>query len=290
MTLEQLYTAIPADHSIKKSDTALHLKTARNEDRGAGDADRPPQGSNHKKPKLPEFDGKTSSWLWWKTIFEREVKLSANIPDEHKFSYLLSSLKRNTFASKIVLNYVGVGGAFSLAWKDLSDHFASTCDIKTSHLQASRDLSKNHQVLKVENFRRLEDLHQAAWGRVNALKALEADPALYKPLAVMGLAEALPDVLRVKFLLDNKVKDLDESHFDALFDFLRGEIDARRRSWSMSPGKYKTQTREKEKLESRKPETKDRFQHKNKYQKGKSPKESSMLQVSPQEDPSDDLN
>lgn len=289
--LEKLYNAIPADHSLKKRDIPPHLQPTTPDERGAGDGAQTPRNNNGKKPNLQEFDGKSSSWLCWKVVFEREMEVNGELSLEHKFSYLIGSIKKNTFASKIVSNYVGVEGAYDLAWKDLTNHYLSTSDVKRTHLQALRDLPKRHKVIRCEDVRRLEDLYQTAWGRVNALKALKADTALYRPLAVMGLSEALPDTLRVKFLLDHDAEDLDESHFDNLFQFLKKEVDARRRSWQMTQEKSKPriQMEEKKKPGFEKPETKGRFQGKNKYQKDKS-KQSSMLLESQEEETSKDLN
>ena len=85
-----------------------------------------------------------------------------------------------------MLNYAGVSDAFELSWKDLNDQFNVASDLKSSHLQGLRDLSRKHSVTRSDDVRRLEDLYHAAWGHVNALKALSAEKTVYQPLTIMS--------------------------------------------------------------------------------------------------------
>ena len=48
------------------------------QERGGGDdGDTRSEASSEykktKRPELPEFDGRNSSWIWWKLLFEEEV-------------------------------------------------------------------------------------------------------------------------------------------------------------------------------------------------------------------------
>ena len=106
-TLEKLYQIIPQDHYLKTATVPLHRQRSGisliNES-----GDNAPQVSHPRKPETQEFDGKRSSWLWWKILFEKEVTSNANLDQERKFSYLLTAVKKKTVAHKIILNCAGV--------------------------------------------------------------------------------------------------------------------------------------------------------------------------------------
>ena len=225
-TLEELQQGLPADHSLRR--TTIHLQ-----DPASGDSLPERSGQRPKKPSLPEFDGKNASWLWWKLIFEREVISNADLSPEHRYSYLISSIKKKTIASRMVLNYAGVTNAFELSWRDLKDQFDSAADLKSSHLQGLRDLNKKFNVSKADDVRRLEDLYHAAWGHVNALQALGVEGAVYQPLTIISVRECLPSLLREEYLRKHDAADLEQTAFDNLFIFLKEEIRVRRRSWQI---------------------------------------------------------
>ena len=292
-TLEELLQSLPPDHTLRK--TSSHLRDA-----GAGDATSAQSGNRSKKPLLPDFDGKNSSWIWWKIIFEREVLFNTDLSSEHKYSYLISSIKRKTVASKIVLNYAGVSDAFELSWRDLKDQFSSASDLKSSHLQGLRDLNQKYSVTRSDDVRRLEDLYHAAWGHVNALKALCAEKAIYQPLTIISLRESLPSILREDFLRKHDADDLGETAFDDLFVFLKEEIRVRRGSWQLGRHRNERSVPVAKPRESEKSfhpsRTEERPKDRKKYRTGNresgkgSSKHSSMLQDAQLVEDSEDLN
>lgn len=122
---------------------------------------------------------------------------------------------------------------FDLSWNDPNEQFSTVSDLKSSHLQGLCDLNQKYNVTKPEDVRRLEDLYHAAWGHVNALKALGAERATYQPLAIISMREALPSLLREDVLRKHDADDLEEAAFDDLFLFLKEGIRVRRKSWQM---------------------------------------------------------
>lgn len=269
---ERLYDVIPSSHALKKRSEPLHLGLS---EVGAGDGNR--ASSRSKKPKVPEFDGKNSAWVWWKIVFENEVNQNSELSSDQKFCHLLKSIKSSTFAHKIVVNYAGVKDAYKRAWEDLVAHYKSTSDVKSSHLQGLRDLSSKLRVTSDDDIRRLENLYQTAWGHVNALESLGTDVATYQPLAIMGVREALPSSLRVKFLLEHTADDFSETCFKELFQFLKDELQARRRARRMVQEQPAAQRKEKErKFVKREP--KDRPRQEERSTSHKTKKQSSMLQ------------
>lgn len=283
--LEELQRSLPADHALRK--TTTHLR-----DLGSGDGIPERSGNRLKKPSLPEFDGKNASWLWWKIIFEREVISNAELSPEHRYSHLISSIKKKTVASRIVLNYAGVANAFDLSWKDLNDQFNSAADLKSSHLQALRDLNKKNNVAKADDVRRLEDLYHAAWGHVNALKALGVEATVYQPLTIISVRECLPSLLREDYLRKHDAGDLEQTAFEDLFVFLKEEIRVRRRSWQIGPrGKEKNATTPEHRGSGKEGhKEKKKFHPREKGGEKRSSKHTSMLQDDQTAESVDDLN
>jgi hypothetical protein len=293
---EKLYQAIPADHTLKKRPEPLHLESLKVTEIGAGDTKRFSATEKAKKPKLHEFDGRNSSWIWWKTMFDSEMQLNPNLTPNQKFVYLLTAMKKNSFAHRIVLNYAGVDGAFNLAWKNLSDHYLAVGDLKSTHLRALRDLSKKCKVASPDNLRRLESLYQTAWGHVNALEALGVDPVSYESLTIIGLSESLPPPLRVKFYREHDASVPDHLVFGELFQYLKDEINAQRQSKQMEERFDSSRS----KWNEDRPNTRERFPSKNRNthqsqrtdssssKKVNYKKQSSMLQED--EDSDDNLN
>ena len=78
-TCEILYEAIPLDHALKTGPTPLHIEQPIGREVGAGDGAQGSHNSQNKKPNVPDFDGRNSSWVWWKVIVEREVESSTDL-------------------------------------------------------------------------------------------------------------------------------------------------------------------------------------------------------------------
>lgn len=209
------------------------LDTAKITQIGAGDATRSPSPEKAKKPNIHEFDGKNSSWIWWKTRLETEMQVDASFSTDQKFVYLLTAMKKKSFAHKIILNCARVEGAFNLAWRNRSDRYLAVGNLKGSHLRALRDLNRKCTVGTPDNFRRLENSYQTARGHVSALKALGAEPSSYESLTIVRLSEFLPYPLRVKFYREHDTKTSEHLVFDELFEFLKDEINAQRQSSQM---------------------------------------------------------
>jgi hypothetical protein len=298
---EKLYQAIPADHALKKRTVPLHLEVDNMAEMGAGDSTRSSPPERAKKPNVHEFDGRNSSWVWWKKMFETEMQTNPSLTLDQKFVHLLTAMKKNSFARKIVLNYAGVDEAFNLAWKNLCDHYLAENDLKCSHLRDLRDLKKKCKVGSPDKFRRLENLYQTAWGHVSALKALGAEPASYESLTIVGLSESLPYPLRVKFYREHDTNTSEHLVFEELLNFLKDEINAQRQASSMEERLERFDASTLKRNEDR-PKPSERFHRNNRNsyrsrtiepssgKKGnhKLPKQSSMLQEN--EDSDDGLN
>jgi hypothetical protein len=293
LTCEKLYEALPTEHALKKRTSPIHLGRTHvlESEAGAGDSikSNPSHKDSRKKPNLPEFDGKNTSWVWWKMIFEKEVNSNTNYENELKFCHLLTAMKRTTMAHRIVRNYAGVEKAFELAWKDLCDHYHSNCDLKGVHLQALRDLRQRFKVANDNDFRPLEELYVTAQGHVKALEALNTDPATYQTLAIMGLKESLPPTLRIKFFLEHDAEDFNEVVFKNLFKFLKDEVEARRLSWRTTPKGSIPQQAHKERTAD-KGGQKERPSRERKTFRKKFLKQSAMLQEDHSEEDEKNLN
>ena len=308
-TCEKLYVLIPADHALRSSNPP-HLKipsqrSGYGDPAGGGDgakkADQDSLTKALQKPKLEEFDGKKSLWPLWKATFEKGIHENKSLELEQKFFYLVSNLKKGSFAHRIVMTYVDIENGYELAWKDLTAHYKTACDTKSTHVAALRDLHKKCKISDSKNFHQLQSLYQTAKSRVNALKALGAEPASYESLAVLGIKEALPFDIRVKFFLDHDEDSDGKSCLEDMLNFMKKEIQARRKSWDVEP-KKPDEARKKsgDKAEKdRKPWSKaatkfaaakdgNRKQTPAAATKQKETRHSSMLQATDHEVPSDD--
>lgn len=238
---EKLYRSLPTDHELKGSMRPSHLRSFSHVPAG-GDGlpnSNQPTGEDFlkvlQKPKLEEFDGKNVSWPLWKATFEKAINENDKLDVDQKFFYLMANLKKGCSAHKLASTYTGIENAFQLAWKDLTEHYQKACDVREIHVIALRDLQKKFKVTDARKFRQIEDLFQAVKSHTNALKALGANPASYESLALLGIKEALPFDLRVKYFLDNEaISDLD---LNGMLEFLEKEIQARRNSWTVEPEK-----------------------------------------------------
>jgi hypothetical protein len=237
-TSEKLYLMLSSDHPLRtKSQIPVHLSQAAVT--GGGDHSERPASTGNKsafeKLKLETFDGKSQTWLLWKSVFESEVHMNEKLSSNHKFLLLVSNLKKGSFAHKLAVAYVGINDGYDLAWKDLQDHYESTTDLEATHLIALRDLHRTSKVYDSNNLRQLESLRHAAWSNVNALKALKATPASYESLAVLGVKGCLPHDLRKKFFLENRSEAEAHSSLEAMFKFLQDECKALRKTWEFRP-------------------------------------------------------
>ena len=222
-------------------------------------------------------------------IFENEVHEDAELSSEHKFSYLMSGLKKGSFAFKLAAAYVGITGAYELAWADLLNHYENRSDLKTIHMQALKDLRKTCQVKDARNFRQLETLRQEVGSRVNALKALKATPDSYESLAILGMKEALPEDLRTKLFLEQDTEKTDQITLEDLLRFLEKESRARRRSWEVCPKSSRAPYREKERSSSNRTksvvnENKKRYNGPRKNEADRGKRHTLMVQEEPTEE------
>jgi hypothetical protein len=237
---ENLYQVIPEGHALKKTQLPLHIAHVMAAHRGDGGGDQEVVAASSrptmscKEPRLEEFDGRKSSWMAWKSVFEREVHGNEQLASERKFDFLLANLVKGSRPHRLASVYVGVRGAYELAWEDLKRCFDSACDLKSTHLLALRDLSKNCKVSEQDKFYQLERLYETAWGRINALKASGAEPAAYESLALIGLKESMPESLRMRFFREHPNADLGGGGLQAILTFLKAEVAARRSAWEMS--------------------------------------------------------
>lgn len=228
---ETLFQAIPPEHPLKTRAVPLHLEhvllpKADGDQKGSDVY----QNASCRKPKIEEFDGRKSSWVVWKTMFETEVHQRADLSSASKFAYLLSSIKKNTLAYRLVTVYAGIVGAYDRAWKDLTDHHRQVSDLENVHFLALKDLSKKYKVENSEDVRRLEILFRSSWGHVSALEAVGATPASFQLLALLSIKECLPSALRVKYFLERGSEETVEQRLEAMFVFLRQEIEARQKA------------------------------------------------------------
>ena len=101
LQLEMLFLYIPDDPPLRTSRQPLHLRHLGCGDQGNGPASVSKGKGGLAKLKLEVFDGRSQSWPLWKMIFENEVHENAELSSEHKFSYLMSGLKKGSFAFKL---------------------------------------------------------------------------------------------------------------------------------------------------------------------------------------------
>ena len=291
---EKLHARIPQTHSLVQSNRPVHLKQ-NPAPSGGGDQAVTQMSSDSrflKKPKLEEFDGKNAMWPLWKSVFEKAVHDCADLSPDAKFFHLVSAIRKGCFAHRLVTNYVGIENAYNLAWKDLNKHYESTSNLKAVHMRALRDVRRKFRVDDAKNFGQLENLHQAVWGHVNALRAQGIVPTAYESLALLGIEEALPRELRAKFFATHEPTEDSHLGLEMILLFVEKEARSQRRSWEVDSDRMRVtspkrddwkNTKAKSRGDGRKAQDKahDRKKH------------SSMAQIDSQSKenvPSEDLN
>ena len=288
---EKLHAKIPETHPLKLGTQVNHLQQSPPAG-GGGDADKTTNQASSdknflKKPKLEEFDGKNATWPLWKSVFEKSVHENGQWSSDAKFFYLVSSLRKGSFAHKLVMNYVGIENGYNLAWKDLTKHYEARCNVLSIHLRGLRDLHRKFKVEESHNFWQLENLHQAAWGHVNALKAQGTASATYESLALLGVEESLPRDLRAKYFSTHEPTEDSHLGLEMILRFIEKEAQSQRRSWELDPEYAKGEHKKKEGLKQGITRyRKDGWKGKEKHQQNK--KHSSMVLT--EETPIENLN
>ena len=159
---EKLYSMLPREHFLLKSCPPSHSKN------GAVMTEKGDGGSKAKKlegnfignPLVGEFDGKNSSWPLWKSMFEKGVHECSELSSETKLFYLVSNIRENGLADRLVANFTGIKNAYEPAWNDLNNHYEAASNLKTPHMLGLRDLKKRFKVEDPCKSRQLENLHQ----------------------------------------------------------------------------------------------------------------------------------